>query len=33
MTILDYRDGGLAKVNPFHLETEILKWLQHYQPL
>ncbi|PCI31188.1 MAG: PIG-L family deacetylase [Flavobacteriaceae bacterium] len=32
MTILDYQDGGLAKVNPFHLENEILKWLQHYQP-
>lgn len=32
MTILDYQDGGLTKINPFHLETEILKWLQHYQP-
>ncbi|WP_147372157.1 PIG-L deacetylase family protein [Mariniphaga sediminis] len=32
MTILDYQDGGLAKVNPFHLEIEILNWLQHYQP-
>src|SRR5690606_11694030 len=32
MTILDYEDGGLAKINPLHLETEILKWLQHYQP-
>ncbi len=31
-TFLDYRDGGLAKVNPFNFETEILKWLQHYQP-
>ena len=32
MTILDYEDGGIAKINPLHLETEILKWLQHYQP-
>jgi LmbE family N-acetylglucosaminyl deacetylase len=32
MTILDYQDGGHAKVNPFHLEIEILNWLQHYQP-
>ena len=32
MTILDYQDGGLAKINPLYLETEILKWLQHYQP-
>ncbi|NMH89596.1 PIG-L deacetylase family protein [Flavivirga algicola] len=32
MTILDYQDGRLAKTNPLHLEAEILKWLQHYQP-
>lgn len=32
MTVLDYQDGGLAKVNPFHLESEILKWLHHYRP-
>ena len=32
MTILDYPDGGLPKENPLHLETEILKWIQHYQP-
>lgn len=32
MTILDYEDGGLAKINPLHLETEILKWIQYYTP-
>lgn len=32
MTILDYQDGGLAKVNPLKLELEIRKWLQQYEP-
>ena len=32
MTILDYQDGGLAKVNPFQLEHEICKWLEQYRP-
>ncbi|WP_323756531.1 PIG-L family deacetylase [Roseivirga sp.] len=32
MTILDYEDGGLAKINPSYLESEILKWIQYYRP-
>lgn len=32
MTILDYTDGGLAKLNPLVLEQEVRKWLQLYQP-
>jgi len=33
MSILDYEDGGLAKVNPLYLEDEMLKWLQHTNPM
>lgn len=32
MTILDYQDGGLAKVNPLDFEREIVKWLEYYEP-
>tara|TARA_A100000171_G_scaffold50270_1_gene61212 strand:+ start:6698 stop:7417 length:720 start_codon:yes stop_codon:yes gene_type:complete len=32
MTILDYEDGGLAKVNPILLEKELTKWIEKYNP-
>lgn len=32
MTILNYEDGGLAKLNPLVLEDEISKWLSIYKP-
>lgn len=32
MTILDYPDGGLSKLNPLVLEQEVREWLQLYQP-
>jgi len=32
MNILDYKDGGLAKINPLDLEDEIHKWIKHYKP-
>ena len=32
MTILDYADGELSKVNPLALEQELTKWIAHYQP-
>jgi N-acetylglucosamine malate deacetylase 2 len=32
MTILDYVDGGLSKVNPNVLEAELTKWIQIYSP-
>lgn len=32
MAILDYEDGGLAKVNPLALEKEVKKWLKKYKP-
>lgn len=32
MTILDYEDGNLSKLNPLILENEVTKWIKHYQP-
>jgi N-acetylglucosamine malate deacetylase 2 len=32
VTVLDYEDGGLAKINPLDLEQEIKKWLTFYKP-
>lgn len=32
MQILDFEDGGLARMNPLDLETEVLKWIQHFKP-
>jgi N-acetylglucosamine malate deacetylase 2 len=32
MTILDYEDGRLAKINPILLEGEVKKWIINYQP-
>ena len=32
ITVLDYEDGGLARMNPLVLEQEVKKWLQYYQP-
>ena len=32
MIILDYEDGGLAKLNPIELEKEVKKWLLKFQP-
>lgn len=32
MTVLDYEDGSLAKLNPLILEQEVKKWLLFYQP-
>lgn len=33
MTVLDYEDGGLSKLNPIALEKEIRGWIAHYQPV
>ncbi len=32
MTILNYEDGGLAKLNPLDLEKEISNWIAFYKP-
>lgn len=32
MTILDYEDGGLAKLHPAQLESVVAKWLLKIQP-
>lgn len=32
MQILDFEDGGLARMNPLDLETEVLRWINHYKP-
>jgi len=32
MTILDYEDGGLSKINPLLLESEVEKWIKYYKP-
>lgn len=32
MTILDYEDGGLSKVNPIEMESELKKWIVNYRP-
>ncbi|MFN0037148.1 MAG: PIG-L deacetylase family protein [Saprospiraceae bacterium] len=32
MTVLDYPDGGLSKIDPIALEKEVEKWLLAYRP-
>jgi LmbE family N-acetylglucosaminyl deacetylase len=32
MTILDYEDGRLSKVNPLSLENELKKWMETHRP-
>jgi len=32
MTVLDYPDGGLSKIDPLVLEKEVEKWIKRYRP-